>query len=71
MSLVLSVAAYYIIKSFQRLNFAMVAQSDGMGCDSRLIKVSQCGYMRLNLNHALDLLGSSLSVDSTIDEYLY
>lgn len=42
-----------------------------MGCDSRLIKVSQRGYMRLNLNHALDLLGSSLSVDSTIDGYLY
>lgn len=41
-----------------------------MGCDSRLMKVSQLGYMGLNLNHALDLLGSSLPVDPTINQYL-
>jgi len=34
------------------------------------MKVSQLGYMGLNLNRALDLLGSSAPVDSTMNEYL-
>lgn len=41
-----------------------------MGCESRPAKVSQLGYMGLNLNHAQDLLVSFLPVDSTINEYL-